>query len=96
MEIPYQSADGMIRETVLLGSNKEIVINAMEVFNHPNLYKISYDERRCRFLHELTTLGQKLKLYEFYSFSTCIVECVFAIHLKFCNCSSHFLVREGE
>ncbi|XP_023292748.2 sodium channel protein Nach [Lucilia cuprina] len=96
VEIPFQSADGMIKETILLGSNKELVINAMEVYNHPNLNKINYEERRCRFLHELTVLGKELKLYEFYSFSTCTVECVFAKHLRLCNCSNHFLVKEDS
>lgn len=95
VEIPHQTADSMIKETVLLGSNKEMVLNVMELFNHANLYKINYNERRCRFLHELTDLGRRLRLYEFYSFSTCIVECIFATHLRLCNCSDHFLVPEG-
>lgn len=96
VEIPYLNADGMIKETVLLGSSKEIILNTMEVYNHPSLNKITKDERRCRFLHELTDLGKSLKLYEFYSFSTCKIECTFAIHLKLCNCSNHFLVPEGN
>ena len=95
VEIPYQTANGMIKETVLLGSNKEMVLNAIELYNHANLFKVNYNERQCRFPHELTDLGQMLRLYEYYSFSTCIVECVFATHLRLCNCSHHFLVKEG-
>lgn len=94
-EIPFLTAEGMIRETVLQGLNKEVVINAMEVYNHPSLDNIDMEERKCRFFSELTELGRHLKLYSFYSFSTCVVECAFSIHLKFCNCSNHFLAKEG-
>ncbi|XP_005178919.2 sodium channel protein Nach [Musca domestica] len=95
-EIPFLTAEGMIRETVLQGLNKEVVINAMEVYNHPSLDNIDMEERKCRFFSELTELGRHLKLYSFYSFSTCVVECAFSIHLKFCNCSNHFLAKEGS
>lgn len=94
-EIPFLTADGMIRETVLQGWNKEIIITAMEVFNHHSLSSIDMTERKCRFSNERTELGRHLELYSFYSFSTCIVECAFNIHLKFCNCSNHFLAKEG-
>uniref|UniRef100_A0A1I8NTF7 Uncharacterized protein n=1 Tax=Stomoxys calcitrans TaxID=35570 RepID=A0A1I8NTF7_STOCA len=95
-EIPFLTADGMIRETVLQGWNKEIIITAMEVYNHQSLSTIDMDERKCRFFTERTDLGSYLELYSFYSFSTCIVECAFSIHLKFCNCSNHFLAKEGS
>ncbi|XP_011193697.1 pickpocket protein 11 [Zeugodacus cucurbitae] len=91
IDIPLHFFESTIRETVLLGSSKEIIINVMEVYNHPSVYQLSLDQRRCRFSNERTDWGLEVGLYEFYSYSTCIVECGLKAQLEHCNCSSHFL-----
>ncbi|XP_054747422.1 pickpocket protein 11 [Anastrepha obliqua] len=91
IDIPLPFLEGMIRENVLLGSTKEIIINVMELYNHESVYQLSLDQRRCRFSHERTTWGHHVGIYDFYSYPTCIVECGLAAQLQHCNCSSHFL-----
>lgn len=91
IDIPLPYFESTIRETVLLGNSKEIIINVMEVYNHPSVYQLSLDRRRCRFSNERTDWGLEVGLYEFYSYSTCIVECGLKAQLEHCNCSSHFL-----
>ncbi|CAD6995088.1 unnamed protein product [Ceratitis capitata] len=90
-DIPLAFFEGMIRETVLLGSSKEIIINIMEVYNHPSVYQLSLDQRRCRFINERTDWGAQVDLYDFYSYSTCVIECGLTAQLQYCNCTSHFL-----
>ncbi|XP_037944013.1 pickpocket protein 28 [Teleopsis dalmanni] len=91
IEIPFLFSEGMIHETVLLGTVKEIVLNVMEVYNDATVYHLALDQRRCRFVNELTNWGQRLGIYKYYSFSTCVVECAVALQLEHCNCTSHFL-----
>ncbi|XP_036325013.1 sodium channel protein Nach [Rhagoletis pomonella] len=92
IDIPLLSFESMIRETILLGSSKELIINVMEVYNHASVYQLSLDQRRCRFRHERTDWGRNAGFYDYYSFPTCIVECVLVAQLQHCNCSSHLLV----
>ncbi|XP_067618352.1 sodium channel protein Nach isoform X2 [Eurosta solidaginis] len=90
-DVPVPCYAGMIRETILLGSTKEIIINVMEVYNDDSVAQLPLDQRRCRFSHETTEWGRKLGIYEFYSYPTCIVECGLALEMKYCNCSNHFI-----
>lgn len=88
------NADGMIRETVLLASDKEIVCKIMEVANDESINDLSMEERQCRFSNERTLLGNQMDIYPFYSFSTCLMECMILIQMEYCNCSSHQLVAD--
>lgn len=89
IDVPFHFAEGMIRETVLLGNYKELILNVIEVFNHENVEELDYEQRRCRYAHE--HVEDRLGIYEFYSYSTCIVECTVSLHLLYCNCTSHFM-----
>ncbi|XP_017855509.1 PREDICTED: pickpocket protein 11 [Drosophila arizonae] len=89
IDVPYLFSEGMIRETVLLGNNKELILNVIEVYNHESVEELNYEQRRCRYSHEHPE--QRIGIYEFYSFSGCIVECTVTLQLLYCNCTSHFM-----
>lgn len=91
IEIPFLFSEGTLRETVLLGTIKEIIINVMELYNDVSIERLEPERRRCRFSKELTEHGKRLGLYESYSYSTCIVECMLSIQMMHCNCTSHML-----
>ncbi|XP_034484372.1 pickpocket protein 11 [Drosophila innubila] len=89
IDVPFHFAEGMIKETVLLGNYKEVILNVIEVFNHESVEELSYEQRRCRYSHE--HVEERLGIYEFYSYSGCIVECTVSLQLLYCNCTSHFM-----
>ncbi|ALC46396.1 CG31065 [Drosophila busckii] len=94
IDIPFPFAEGMVRDTVLLGSYKEIILNVIEVYNHESVNELSPEQRRCRYSNE--HLPEGLGLYEFYSYSGCIIDCTVAKHLLYCNCTSHFMAMSSS
>ncbi|XP_030371786.1 pickpocket protein 19 [Scaptodrosophila lebanonensis] len=91
IDVPFHYSEGMIRETVLRGNFKELVLNVIEVYNHESVLDLTMDQRRCRYAHERTNISQQVGIYEFYSYSGCVVECTVALQLRHCNCTSHFM-----
>lgn len=94
IDVPYQLSEGMIRETVLLGHDKELVLNVIEVHNDESVQDLSMEQRRCRFADE--HVPDRQGIYEFYSYSSCVVECTVLLQLANCNCTSHFMAIPGR
>ncbi|CAD7084626.1 unnamed protein product [Hermetia illucens] len=57
-DIPYMMSEGVIRETVLWGSSKEIIFNAVEILNDPAVKIFSPEHRKCRFYNEIEERGE--------------------------------------
>ncbi|XP_043651445.1 degenerin del-1 [Drosophila teissieri] len=94
IDVPYQFSEGMIRETVLLGHYKELILNVIEVHNDESVQDLSMEHRRCRYGHE--HVPERLGIYDFYSYSGCVVECTVLLQLDNCNCTSHFMAIPGQ
>ncbi|XP_017130957.1 pickpocket protein 11 [Drosophila elegans] len=94
IDVPYQFSEGMIRETVLLGHYKELILNVIEVHNDESVQDLSLEQRRCRYGHEHVL--ERQGIYEFYSYSGCVVECTVLLQLENCNCTSHFMANPGQ
>lgn len=90
-DVPY-TIDGDIKETILYGSVKEIVVSVIEMTNDLSTRELPIETRKCRFYWELTNAGIEA-LYNHYSHSTCTVECSRFAQLKFCNCTHHLMPR---
>lgn len=90
-DVPY-TIDGDIKETILYGSVKEIVVSVIEMTNDLTTRELPIEKRKCRFYWELTNVGIEA-LYNHYSHSTCTVECSRFAQLKFCNCTHHLMPR---
>ncbi|XP_055847981.1 pickpocket protein 19, partial [Episyrphus balteatus] len=91
MEIPYFFSDGVFRETILWGTSQEIIFNVMEIYNDASVLTLSPEKRHCHFS---TDIQSDFKLYRFYSYSTCVVECMRELSIYVCNCTNHFLVAD--
>lgn len=89
LDVPHNS-EGDIKENVLYGSLKEIVISIMEMDNAPAAVDVPISVRSCRFYWELNILGDDA-LYDYYSYSTCTVECARLAQIKHCNCTHHLM-----
>ncbi|XP_058448784.1 sodium channel protein Nach-like isoform X2 [Malaya genurostris] len=87
--VPYAYTDQTLRETVLWGTNKEIVFKVIEMENTDNVLHIPISRRDCRFPWEI--LDESTQLYNSYSYSSCAVECFVTAQMKFCNCSHHLM-----
>ncbi|XP_001358288.3 degenerin unc-8 [Drosophila pseudoobscura] len=94
IDVPFQLSEGMIRETVLLGHFKELVLNVIEVHNDESVQDLSSEQRRCRYGHE--HVDDRQGIYEFYSYSGCVVECTVLLQLVNCNCTNHFMAVPGQ
>lgn len=90
-DVPY-TVDGDIKETVLYGSAKEIVVSVIEMTNESAVAAVALHRRMCRFLGELANVGVEA-LYDVYSHSTCTVECSRRAQLRLCNCTHHLMPR---
>lgn len=90
-DVPY-TIDGDIKETILYGSVKDIVVSVIEMTNDLSTRELPIKTRKCRFHWELTNAGIEA-LYNHYSHSTCTVECSRFAQLKFCNCTHHLMPR---
>lgn len=93
-DVPYTGVDGDLRETVLYGSAKEIVVSLIEMTNEAAVRRVPLHRRRCRFLGELTHAGVD-RLYGVHSHSTCTVECSRLAQLRLCNCTHHLMPRHA-
>lgn len=58
--------------------------------NDHDLEKLAISERHCRFPHEVP---EKMLAYNYYSHSTCIVQCKIDGHLSICNCTHHLMPK---
>ncbi|XP_035903944.1 sodium channel protein Nach-like [Anopheles stephensi] len=89
--VPYAYVDRSLRETVLWGMRKEIVVRVIEMENKDTVLELPIWRRNCRFPWE--TVNDEHQLYRHYSFSTCSIECFWITQLQFCNCTHHLMPR---
>ncbi|KAJ6643000.1 Degenerin del-1 [Pseudolycoriella hygida] len=95
-EIP-SLIEGDIKEKVLYGSVKEIIISVIEMVNDPTTIDVSINHRKCRFPWEMEDDDGQLKsFYKFYDHSICMLKCAEDIQRKYCDCIHHLMPVEGE
>lgn len=57
--IPFINEDGNLKDTVLWGTKKELLVSVTEIVNDPNVIDLNIEQRNCRFPKE--TVGRKGK-----------------------------------
>jgi len=88
-DIPFAYGERDLRDTILWGSTKEIVIKVTEIINDDTVPTIPVAQRRCRFSQE----NDVDSVYDLYSFSTCQTNCYNQAQVNFCNCTHHLMPR---
>lgn len=88
--------EGDIKEKVLYGSVKEIIISVIEMVNDPTTIDVSINHRKCRFPWELDKNVRPTSVFNFYDHSICMIKCAEDIQRKYCNCIHHLMPIEGE
>lgn len=61
------------------------------VFNDPGLRNVDTSTRQCKFYDE-----EPESKYKYYSFSSCVTECIRKIQLKACGCAFHHMIYDGK
>ncbi|XP_070504614.1 sodium channel protein Nach-like [Chironomus tepperi] len=84
------SCERDLKDTILWGSTKEIVIKVTEIINDDTVVTIPISQRRCRFSWEWESLDS---VFDLYSFSTCQTNCYNKAQINFCNCTHHLMPR---
>lgn len=51
---------------------------------------VAIENRKCRYVDE-----NYLDVYEYYSYSACLVQCRKDAHFKTCNCTHHLMPNTG-
>ncbi|EAA06792.5 AGAP000657-PA [Anopheles gambiae str. PEST] len=87
--VPHAYVDRSLRETVLWGMRKEIVVRVIEMENKETVHDLPIWRRNCRFPWE--TVDKDYQLYRHYSFSTCSMECFWKTQHQLCNCTHHLM-----
>lgn len=91
LDVPY-TVDGDVKATVVFGTVKDLVISVMEMTNDQNIKTVPIEQRKCRFEKEPMNVGIE-SLFQYYSHSTCTVECSRFAQLKYCNCTHHLMPK---
>ncbi|BES96240.1 Amiloride-sensitive sodium channel [Nesidiocoris tenuis] len=87
-EVPYLnslSSDVLNSELHLF---KDYWVATNEVENQPEVRGLSLYQRKCRFPDE-----NYIESADFYSYSSCIVDCRRRAQMKLCNCTSHHMPK---
>lgn len=82
--------EGDIKEDVFYGTKKEIVLKVTEMVNDQSVRDVPIAYRKCRFSWERADAIVE-SIYESYSHSTCIIECLMNFQVEFCNCTHHLM-----
>ncbi|CAB0006012.1 unnamed protein product [Nesidiocoris tenuis] len=84
-EVPYMNhpSSDILRPDPTQLKLYHITISGIE--NDPGVRQLSFYQRKCRFPDE-----NDLKSADFYSYSSCIVDCRRRAQMELCNCTSHF------
>lgn len=90
-DVPY-TVDGDLKEIVVFGTVKELVVSVIEMTNDPSIRTVPIAQRKCRFYWESMHSGVE-SLFRYYSHSTCTVECSRFAQLKYCNCTHHLMQK---
>lgn len=88
--------EGDIKEKVLYGSVKEIIISVIEMVNDRTTADVSISHRQCRFPWEVVQDDGPKSVFKFYDYSICMIKCAEDIQRKYCNCIHHLMPTEGE
>ncbi|KAJ3649088.1 hypothetical protein Zmor_020850 [Zophobas morio] len=87
-DVPFINSDPDQRKDVMLGETYNISINVIEIENDENVRLLPFDKRKCRFPEEKP---DDLIVHDFYSYSTCVVQCHANAHIDLCNCTHHLM-----
>lgn len=88
-DVPFAYGERDLKDTILWGSTKEIVIKVTEIINDDTVVTIPVSQRRCRFSWE----SEEENVYDLYSFSTCQTSCYNTAQVDLCNCTHHLMPR---
>lgn len=90
LEFPTYFSEGDIKETILWGTKKEVILNVMETYNEPGIEGVDPEIRNCRFAKEFGSEVDE-RFYYFYSSSACKTQCTIMTQLALCGCVPHFV-----
>ncbi|XP_066902904.1 sodium channel protein Nach [Halyomorpha halys] len=90
-DVPYINHPHEEKAVLNWGTVYSMSFQVNEIDNDAALSEVSVEQRNCRF-----PLENFLNLYDYYSYSTCVVNCRAKAQIDFCNCTHHFIpFQEG-
>lgn len=72
-------------------TNLFVGFKLMTVFNDPGLRNVEPEIRQCKFIDEHSN-----SRYKYYSFSSCVTECIKGAQLRACGCAFHHMIYNGK
>lgn len=93
-EVPFDT-ESSLKENIFYGSTKEILIKVTEMVNDVGVQDVSINNRECRFPWEKEGIVYP-RLYDDYSHSTCVIECLMRAQISFCNCTHHLMPKKVQ
>lgn len=71
-------------------TKQDIMVRIQNVVNDEGVEDISRESRKCIFPEE--TFDSK---YKYYSYSTCVTECLKKTQIQICNCTHFNMIYDG-
>ncbi|XP_069964204.1 sodium channel protein Nach [Bactrocera oleae] len=82
-DIPYANLAGITTKVATPGKHTDLQISVQEMVNDMDVREVSPEHRGCRFPEEIMPRSS----FRVYSFSACIVDCIGALQMRYCNCT---------
>uniref|UniRef100_A0A336KJC5 CSON012335 protein n=1 Tax=Culicoides sonorensis TaxID=179676 RepID=A0A336KJC5_CULSO len=86
-EVPHAFQDRELKQTVLWGSKKEIILKTDDIID-PEKSSVSCFKPKGKHINLFPT---GFNLYEAYTASTCAIACHIQAQIYYCNCTHHFM-----
>lgn len=68
----------------------DTTISLKTIVNDENVRHMGADMRQCKFPDEQTNSS-----FKFYSYTTCVTDCIKAVQIRTCNCAYHFIIFDS-
>ncbi|XP_049303037.1 pickpocket protein 19 [Bactrocera dorsalis] len=91
-DIPYANLAGITTKVATPGKHTDLQISVQEMVNDVDVREVSPEYRGCRFFDEIMPKSS----FRVYSFSACIVDCIAALQMRYCNCSIYNLMPSAR
>ncbi|VVC98368.1 unnamed protein product [Leptidea sinapis] len=90
-DVPFWNMEHDRRITVTGGSHATILFSIVDIVNELEVMLTVPDVRQCRFPDEVP---DNFHGFQYYSYSTCIIQCRIQAQLEICGCVSHLSPNE--
>lgn len=89
-DIPHMLLTALQFNQIIEGTTNKLLLKLQNTVNDHGVEDIAVDIRKCIFPDEVHDSH-----YKYYSYSTCVTECLKLAQIKACNCTHYNMIYNG-